>query len=57
MGPKQKAAIAEARKKLKGYSWFTGVCIDSLPHEEYCERNFEEVVEQMIFETWFWDGM
>ena len=48
-----------AKLKLCKYSWFQGVCVDTLPKtdEEILEKGFDAVVENLVDDTIYWDGV
>lgn len=48
--------VEEAKRRIRGESWFKGVCVNHIPNEQDCEDNFEHCVNQVILETEMWDN-
>lgn len=55
----QKKVYNNALSKLKHYPWFQGVCVDTLPKtdKEILEKGFDTVVENLVDDTIYWDGV
>jgi hypothetical protein len=50
-------AIRAAREQLKKYSWYCGVCVDSLSSgRKYEEADFNDIVDELIMDTIYWDA-
>lgn len=46
-----------ALKKLEKESWFKGVCMDKFPTDEsICKHGIESAVDDVWFETAYWDS-
>lgn len=54
---KQNSVIEEARKRLKQYHWYRGVCLDDIPTDASILREgFEKAVQDVVLTTSFWDA-
>jgi hypothetical protein len=52
----QKKAIQAAKWRMAEYSWFKGqVCMDNLPSDEECKKDFNGAVLEICIETAFWE--
>ena len=54
-GEWQQKAIDLARSKLGKRYRHRGVSVDKVPSEEECRNNLEQVAEQLVVETEYWD--
>lgn len=52
----QQQVFDEAKKRLKRYDWFCGICMDDFPTDVAIKENFDDAVDGVVMLTEMWDN-
>jgi hypothetical protein len=52
----QSQTLEAAKKELRKYPWFRGVCLDYMSTDKEISEDFKGCVDELVCGTMYWDG-